>query len=111
MDFHKDNRHRKETIVKRDILCPSCAAEYRKTHGIPENSQKTHSPYPREYVKFIHGKAVVDMMFNATGDACFRCDSCYAAIRPGDACVAYSCWTDRFPYFPWETAYIEPDTK
>ena len=91
--------------MKRDILCPICAAEHRKLHGIPENSQEPHSPYPGEFVKFLDGKALFEMMNNG----CFHCDSCYETILPGQPCVAASIWTTRVPYYPWEEAYIEPD--
>ena len=93
--------------MKRDILCPACAAEHRKLHGVPEKSQQPHRVYNTEFVKFVDGTALSEFMDNG----CFHCDSCYETIREGEPCVAASVWTTRIPYYPWETAYIKPDTR
>lgn len=76
--------------MKQEILCPPCAVDLR-------NHFPTDNPYPGEYLKFLPGLALSD----------FLCDYCGIAILTDQDCTAYSVWTDRRPYIPWEQIYIK----
>jgi hypothetical protein len=77
--------------MKREILCPACAAEMCK--AFPDN------PYPGEHVKFQGGKAKSD----------YRCDQCGEPINAEEDCACMSIWADYGggPYYPWEKEFIE----
>lgn len=80
--------------MKREIICPDCAAELRKEFPV-------ESPYPGEHVKFVDGTARQD----------FRCDQCYAFIQTGDPCSAFTIWTDRQGFVAREEEYIVPNPE
>lgn len=77
--------------MKREIFCPPCAAEMRKQFPVEQ-------PYPGEHVKFVYGFA----------KSPFRCDHCYAQIAIGDACTAFTIWTDAQGFAAWESDYVAP---
>lgn len=75
--------------MKRDILCPECAKSERRQFP-------TDNPYPGEYVKFVVGLA----------NGNFNCDRCNAFMPANSACVAFSIYSDRIPYYAWEDDFI-----
>lgn len=78
--------------MKREILCPDCKKELRKTFP-------SDTPYPGEHVKFVEGKALNE----------YVCDQCDKEIHIGDPCFAFSSWADYggIPYYEWEGEFIQ----
>jgi hypothetical protein len=89
--------------MKRDILCLKCAGKltFVKSKGKPLASGIIYKPYPDEYLKLTYGVALAD----------YVCDSCGQGIKAELLCAAYSLWSDRIPYLPWEEDYIKPVTQ
>jgi hypothetical protein len=76
--------------MKQSIICGACSIDQRRL--FPNDN-----PYPGEHVKFLPGFALQN----------YYCDLCAAAIFEGEKCVAFSIWTDRTPYIPWEQVYMK----
>ena len=79
--------------MKRNIICPKCAAEIMARPN-------WENPYEREHRKIVKGIALAD----------FLCDNCgcETELPKGSVIFAESIWVDYdgVPYFPWESEYL-----
>jgi hypothetical protein len=75
----------------RKIECKKCEAASKKMFP-------TESPYPGEHVKFVTGTANKNMI----------CDHCGKRITKDEVVCAFSIFTDRTPYMPWEEEFVTP---
>ena len=74
--------------MKREIVCIPCG----------ERIQKAIMPSePGEYSKFVYGKTKLHS----------QCDGCGVKLPKGSNAAGLSIWTDRIPYYEWESEYIE----
>lgn len=87
--------------MKREIVCGEDCSPHFDYKFVTDDKGNSFiaNPYPGEYCRKVAGYAY----------RYFRCDMCNKQIRPGDACIAVSIYTDSNPYFEWEHDYV--DTK
>ena len=78
--------------MKQQIVCPACKGKILEARG-------SHNPYPGEHIKFVPGRAKIDL----------ECDHCAKEIDPGDPAFGYSIWMDHGaePYYKWEDTFLD----
>lgn len=88
--------------MKREVCCDACARSWLRTNGIKTVEGKV--PEAKVF-EIAHGEAIKQVRGTLIVGA--LCDGCGTELRVGTVAVAVSVYSDRYPYFAWESEWIE----